>query len=61
MTIFITYLVGILITSVIFGFAGKIKRNELLICSVQILLWPILLLMAYAVFFGLIVQELKKK
>jgi hypothetical protein len=61
MTIFITYLVGVLLTSVIFGLAGKIKQNELLICSVQILLWPFLLLLAYSVLFGLIIQELKKK
>lgn len=61
MTIFIAYLVGVLLTSVIFGLAGKIKQNELLICSVQILLWPFLLLLAYSVFFGLVIQELKKK
>jgi|GEM_PF-2561042 len=61
MILFIIYLTGIILTSLYMGVKDQMGTKNPHISGIMILLWPLLVMIGFAVFFGLVVTEYKKQ
>ena len=61
MILFIIYLTGIILTSLYMGVKDQMDTKNPHILGIMILLWPLLVMIGFAVFFGLVVTEYKKQ